>query len=258
MKLRFHQELFSLHITSQIIKPTLSKTNRSLSSLLGPIKVMESRLKIEHSLWIRRRPNLLSPWRNRLSHVLQWSFLYGRSSQKPCERLNKEWFKKLQIDCCTNYYTYFLCSGPDVGSHTCITYDAVNQAYLDARQRIRECFVVDYVLIKANPITFYQALRPRKAIGNQRTSPQSVNYSWTCRFICRGREYLDPQLPCTMNWFICCYKLLQRLGLLVVFCREKFTHTRCKQAQVSRFPFLVLDSRWIAVLRFDLKENKAA
>lgn len=138
MKLRFHQELFSLHITSQIIKPTLSKTNRSLSSLLGPIKVMESRLKIEHSLWIRRRPNLLSPWRNRLSHVLQWSFLYGRSSQKPCERLNKEWFKKLQIDCCTNYYTYFLCSGPDVGSHTCITYDAVNQAYLDARQRIRE------------------------------------------------------------------------------------------------------------------------
>jgi hypothetical protein len=27
--------------------------------------------------------------------------------------------------------------GPETGSHSCITYDAVNQAYLDARKRIR-------------------------------------------------------------------------------------------------------------------------
>jgi hypothetical protein len=27
--------------------------------------------------------------------------------------------------------------GPQTGSHTCITYDAVNQAYIDARKRIR-------------------------------------------------------------------------------------------------------------------------
>lgn len=39
-----------------------------------------------------------------------------------------------------NTFAFFFVSfrNPHIGGHTCITYDAVNQAYLDARKRIRK------------------------------------------------------------------------------------------------------------------------
>lgn len=37
---------------------------------------------------------------------------------------------------------------PQSATHTCITYDAVNQAYIDARKRIRK-FKFDYLLIES-------------------------------------------------------------------------------------------------------------
>lgn len=40
--------------------------------------------------------------------------------------------------CLSLHFSHLSCRGPQTGSHTCITYDAVNHAYIDARKRIRK------------------------------------------------------------------------------------------------------------------------
>lgn len=42
------------------------------------------------------------------------------------------------ILCIKYLITFSIYRSTGVGAHTCITYDAVNQAYIDARKRIRK------------------------------------------------------------------------------------------------------------------------
>lgn len=110
---------------------------------------------------------------------------------------NEIWWFLLLI----NHVLFLHYRGEQVPSYTCITYDAVNQAYVDARKRIRKfsfkrfffCanfdgWLNEKQLVKTINYPHKQVSRPQKANGSRRILPQSVNYCWICQFSWRERE----------------------------------------------------------------------
>lgn len=77
------------------------------------------------------------PWRNRFKTKPLSAIIFS-SKVNTSHHFIEETANCLLRLFSINHFFSFFCRGPQGASHTCITYDAVNQAYIDARKRIRK------------------------------------------------------------------------------------------------------------------------
>lgn len=150
-----------------------------------------------------------------VQHRSSATFLEGQHNQKPVE------FVTLLMIFVMHFIVYLIHSSifiinqrlihcfhsflrNSISDHTktCITFDAINAAYLDARKRIRKYCIINrrknkkikwratLAVIKNNFCFFFQTCHSQRATGRQKILPQWVNYYWTCPFSWRERKFI--------------------------------------------------------------------